>query len=44
LSGALAIRALDSTVVVDAGGRIVYRDAVPTDEATLRAALAEAGV
>jgi Redoxin len=43
LAGALRVRALDSTVVVDATGRIVYRDAVPTNEATLRAALAKAG-
>jgi thiol-disulfide isomerase/thioredoxin len=40
----LRIRSLDTTVVLDPSGRVVYRDAVPTDEATLRAALAKAGL
>jgi peroxiredoxin len=44
LAGALGVRAVDTTVVVDGAGRIVYRDAVPTSEATLRAALRSAGV
>jgi hypothetical protein len=44
LAGALGVRAVDTTVVVDGAGRIVYHDAVPTDEATLRAALRSAGV
>jgi hypothetical protein len=34
LSTALGVRTLDSTVVLDAGGRIVWRDSGPTDEAT----------
>jgi peroxiredoxin len=44
LSTALGVRTLDSTVVLDPGGRIVWRDPGPTDEATLRAALAQAGL
>jgi peroxiredoxin len=44
LTTAYAVRAMDTTVVVDAGGRIVYRDGVPSDEATLRGALAAAGI
>jgi peroxiredoxin len=42
LTTAYAVQAMDSTVVIDAAGRIVYRDTVPTDEATLRGALAKA--
>lgn len=42
LTTAYAVRAMDSTVVIDAAGRIAYRDTVPTDEATLRAAIAKA--
>jgi thiol-disulfide isomerase/thioredoxin len=42
LAGAFAVRALDTTVVVDPAGRVVYRDAVSTDLATLKAALAKA--
>jgi peroxiredoxin len=37
-------RALDTTVITDAQGRIVFRDAIPTDEKTLRAALKKAGL
>jgi thiol-disulfide isomerase/thioredoxin len=44
LTQALDVRALDTTVVTDRNGRIVFRDAVPTDEETLRAALGEAGL
>jgi peroxiredoxin len=44
LARAFGVRALDSTVIVDAAGRTVYRDAAPTDEATLRTGLARAGV
>lgn len=44
LAGALDVRALDSTVVVDAAGRIVYRDGYPTDEATLLSALRKGGL
>ncbi len=43
LSRALQVRSLDTTIVVDAVGRIVFRDGTPTDEATLRKALAQAG-
>jgi hypothetical protein len=38
------VSTVDTTVVLDAAGRIVWRDPGPTDEATLRAALAEAGL
>ncbi|QNE21390.1 hypothetical protein F1D05_30055 [Kribbella qitaiheensis] len=41
LSGAFGVKAMDSTVVIDPAGRIVCRDAIPTDEATLRSALAK---
>jgi peroxiredoxin len=44
LTAALAARSLDTTVVLDAAGRIVYRDTVPTDESGLRAALSKAGL
>ena len=44
LTQALRARSLDTTVVVDAAGRIVYRDGYPTEEATLREALAKAGL
>jgi peroxiredoxin len=44
LAQALGARSLDTTVVVDAAGRVVYRDGHPTDEATLRTALAQAGL
>lgn len=40
---AFGVRALDTTFVLDAAGRIVFRDAVPTDEATLRQWLDRAG-
>ncbi len=42
LTTAYAVRAMDSTVVIDAAGQITYRDTVPTDEATLRAAITKA--
>lgn len=35
---------LDTTVIMDADGQIVFRDAVPTSEATLRSELAELGL
>lgn len=43
LTVALDIRTVDSTVVVDETGNIVYRDSIPTDEGTLRRALDAAG-
>jgi len=47
-SGSLArdfdVTALDVTVVTDANGTVVYRDATPTPEGQLRAAFAQAGV
>ncbi len=39
-----AVRALDTTIVYDATRKVVFRDAAPTDEETLRAALRKAGV
>lgn len=42
LTAAYKVQAMDSTIVIDAAGRIVYRDTIPTDEATLRAALTKA--
>jgi cytochrome c-type biogenesis protein len=42
LTKAFAVRAMDTTVVIDASGRIVYRDTIPTNEQTLRGALAKA--
>jgi peroxiredoxin len=44
LTAALGIQALDTTVVVDADGIIVFRDSVPTEEPILREALAKAGL
>ena len=38
------MRALDTTVIIDTGGRVVYRDEVPTDLATLTRALSKAGL
>lgn len=43
LAQALGVRSLDTTVVTDSAGKIVFRDGVPTDEATLRSALTKAG-
>lgn len=43
LTQAYDVRALDVTVIADATGTIVYRDAVPTGEGQLRSALAKAG-
>jgi len=39
-----AVRALDTTIVYDATRKVVFRDAAPTNEETLRAALRKAGV
>jgi peroxiredoxin len=44
LTAALGVQALDTTVVVNADGTIVYRDGVPTSEPILREALAKAGL
>lgn len=44
LTGRYEVRALDTTIVYDARGAIVYRDAAPTDSDTLEAALEEAGL
>lgn len=41
--GALAVRALDTVVITDANGAVVYRGVSP-DQASLRAALGKAGV
>jgi thiol-disulfide isomerase/thioredoxin len=42
LAGAFAVRALDTTVVVNPAGRVVYRDEVSTNLPTLKTALAKA--
>lgn len=42
LMRAFNVRSLDTRVIAGPTGRIVYRDGIPTDEATLRAALAGA--
>lgn len=39
-----AVRALDTTIVYDATGKVVFRDSAPTDVQTLRAAFGKAGV
>ncbi|BBL79257.1 hypothetical protein RxyAA322_11110 [Rubrobacter xylanophilus] len=39
---ALGVRALDSTIIFGRDGEVVYRDAVPTDERTLRREIEEA--
>ncbi len=44
LARRLAVSALDTTLVYDAGGKVVFRDAGPTDAATLLAALRKAGL
>lgn len=44
LAKAFNVKALDVTVIADATGTVVYRDAAPTSEQQLRAALAQAGV
>jgi cytochrome c biogenesis protein CcmG/thiol:disulfide interchange protein DsbE len=44
LVDAFRVGSLDTTVVVDAAGTVVFRDAVPTPEAELRQALRAAGV
>jgi thiol-disulfide isomerase/thioredoxin len=41
---AFGVTALDVTVITDAGGSVVYRDAAPTREGQLRSALTKAGV
>ena len=38
------VRALDTTLVYDREGTVVYRDSAPTDRETLQAALEEAGL
>lgn len=43
LARALAVSALDTTLVYNARGEVIFRDAVPTDLATLEAAFREAG-
>lgn len=43
LGQALGVRALDTTVVIDADGQIVWRDSVPSSETAIRDALAQAG-
>ncbi len=43
LTQAYDVRALDVTVIADAAGTIVYRDAQPTGEDQLRSAFAKAG-
>jgi thiol-disulfide isomerase/thioredoxin len=37
------VRALDTTIVYDANGKVVFRDSAPTDLDTLRAAFLKAG-
>ncbi|MEX2210373.1 MAG: TlpA disulfide reductase family protein [Gaiellaceae bacterium] len=44
LARALGVRALDTTVIYDARGKVVFRDAVPSDLQTLEAAFRKAGV
>ncbi len=44
LSTPLAIRALDTTIVYDRDGKVVFRDAAVTDVKTLRDAFRRAGV
>jgi thiol-disulfide isomerase/thioredoxin len=44
LAAAFAVRALDTTVVIDSRGRVVYRDEVPTSLPTLKSALGKAGL
>jgi thiol-disulfide isomerase/thioredoxin len=44
LAAAFAVQALDTTVVVNPAGRVVWRDAVPTGTAALQAALRTAGL
>jgi thiol-disulfide isomerase/thioredoxin len=44
LSTPLAIRALDTTIVYDRDGKVVFRDAAVTDVKTLRDAFRKAGV
>ncbi len=44
LARRFAVTALDTTLVYDADGKVVFRDAGPTDQATLRSALEKAGL
>jgi thiol-disulfide isomerase/thioredoxin len=44
LARRLAVTALDTTLVHDADGKVVFRDAGPTDAATLQSALSKAGL
>ena len=39
ISGALGVNALETTIIVDQEGRIVYEDATSTDYETLRSEL-----
>lgn len=43
LTGKFGVRSLDTTIITDAAGRVVFRDGVTTDEGTLREALDRAG-
>lgn len=44
LARALGIRSLDTTLIIDGNGVVVYRDEFPTPYATLKEALNEAGI
>lgn len=44
LGAQFAVLALDTTIIYDAKGKVVFRDAAPTDVETLRAAFRQAGV
>lgn len=44
LATAFGVHSLDTTIIVDAAGKIVFRAAVPTDRSTLRDALTKAGL
>ena len=44
LGAQFAVRALDTTIVYDASGNVVFRDAAVSDAATLKAAFRKAGV
>ena len=44
ISRAFGVAALDTTVVIDAQGKVVYRSGVPIGDAAIQAAIAKAGV
>lgn len=44
LATQFAVQALDTTIVYDADGKVVFRDSTPTDVDALRAAFSQAGV